>query len=327
MSLASLRPENGNPFSTVLPSSLGTHERRKRKRRTCCVCMCLACSLIAVAVTLVVLLGIRFTQGNYGGTLEMYPGDTRLVRVPTSYCQSVIVSEQSSRAAVGLFSVNSTPPLVPLASVTNTVSSQLSPRDLKTWRYHVYPGTSVVARRSGPGGFYEIHGISNYSNWVASCSKNSSASCPGVRCHSSQANISIRREEFVYIAVRNNITSSVQLNMSITLHLVGYKPRPSSSNCTTAYTGSCSIPVSGTALISVSITNSSWTSPVLVQWSCLQRVWMYVLLSMPAAIALLVAILALIIHCCSMARRRSSNVPLQQLLGDASELDDDLHGL
>ena len=351
MSLArNVSLDNGSPFSAVLPSSQGTHERRKRKRRTFCVCTCFGLSLIAATATLIVVLGIRLTRGSYGGTMDMYPGATRLLRLSRTYCQGVIVSKNTTQANISLYSVNATPfPVVVNETVSTIQAAVLRPSEMRQWRFYVYKGmqlhvhvqTKTDGNKGSGVGFFEIHGSGNYTAWRrTSCLPRTS--CHGVSYHRFNASISISQEENLYIVVQNNRTlGSVVLNMTFNIGLVTFSPsehgQSSLRNCSTSsQTNSCSISIpmdsshqtTQTALMTASIPPShTWTEPIVVQWSCVPRVWVYVLVSLPATIFLFVAILALAIHCCLVQRRTGRSIPLPQLLGDASELDDELHGL
>lgn len=278
----------------------------------------------------------------------MYPGDTRLVRVSGTYCHGVVATEKSTEFDVQVYGLASTPPLTRLnKKVTTRWTGELGRNEQKEHRFHVYRGMNVLVVSSI--GFYEIHGQASFNTWMA-C-KDTCLPSPAVVYHpwalpSANSNITIQKEEDLYIVVLNNQSTSVfnnqssviQVTVIITLDLVEYTPtdpgQSSLPNCSTsAEAYSCSISLPGMssqkALISATIPDSrTWNETALVNWSCQSRVWVYIVICLPALLFLLAAIVILCIHWCSIFISRKRNaIPLPQLLGDASELDDELHGL
>jgi hypothetical protein len=281
-------------------------------------------------------------------SVDYAPGDTRLLSY-SPFCQALTVTYSGSPRAVDigasvLYALNTEPTLTSEDSFYFSRSEILNNSNTYyEWDLHFYRGSeiqvSACINGNGSAVYYLIKGKDGFSNWKFHSQTNSVLDSFRVESNCLSNNYSKITEEDQYFLVIQRVESEINVTLNISVNRIGYSAKNEveikQSHFNASDSGSVQTPINLGSYILLTYGNSSrspetWNtiaSQFSTNISCEPRIWLYAVIAIGGALALLLCVVCFTCCCvCAMRRcKKRKSSELNPLLRDWDDVGTSIH--
>ena len=337
----------GGGWSSRSRSSFGRYSFRSKSYGTSsgssedCDCDCKSCDLpicllylaiagvlilfVAIVIGIPVGVGVASQRPKSDIATNFYsPGDSRLIYLPSFFCDNVHFSVESKATGAAFFLVDSVPPLTDRNNFTINSTDTLPKNNYHFWQYHLYPNSKVTMDVCTDCSrvyldIYVVKGNENVNRWGDDPGRNHTEVSQTVSAVCSNKNTLVYTaiEEDEYYFIIYNPFDKIELFYDLTLQVERFEYESPAMDvnstvrdrCAITSGGNCALEIpystgSQRALVVTTIPeNVDWSENVDIKTSCSRRHWAYaVVVLVPLfVVAAGVAIIVLLMWrcCCS----------------------------
>ena len=241
---------------------------------------------------LILILPLPLLYRDYTKTsLQVSPGDTRLLNPSVSLCQSISLNAPSTdfdSVTAYLYRLETKPSTSAANTFTISKTISLSNKRYEYWSYYLYPGSSYSVEAcavSGQVTYYAIKGFGDFDIWTVDSSTETPKGVIDNPCGStSPSSTTISVEDEYYFVFYNTAAERATIQLNLTFNRFEYRAETGgvTGNCTQPSSSSCSLDIPYnlnyklTFLIETSPPkNGTWDANVYVSTTCGARAWAF----------------------------------------------------